>query len=329
MSGTVLACAPAGKTSPPGGCRAFAMASLKPLMSYLAAHPSEEAREAVADQAFGKLEPPHGYESGQLAGLKMTQDLFELNQRVVEAKDASGKVELLFVEERAERRQAVNDIWEKLKEIQNDVRFPTGTAKASGAGAVQQQDRETLMSGSVELSRIEKELASHRAQMQELRYLIEGTEAQMRTAQSSGAAGSPQLDAAVLGEAGRSGTKELEKKHRALEAEVGTLRDLWMEVQLGLSMCSIRASRISIRTVELSDKGRKQALTVLEAKEEALLEQIDRVRKDHGLSETAETMLIDPLDGVAADRRPESEEVRLPSGASPKLGGSREVSSAE
>jgi len=223
-----------------------------------------------------------------MPAITMSQDFVELNKQVSEAKDASGKVELMFIEERAERRQAVNDLWEKLRELQNDVR--TRKKEEAEQPQIKPLDREAMMKGSVEISRIEKELATHRAQMQELRFQIEGA--------SKPSFGSPE-PSAVPNVEGSNVAGDLEKRQQELENEVASLRDLWVEVQLGLSMCAVRASRIAMRTSDLSEKGRKQALSVLESKEQAIMTQIEDARKARGLSRAAEVMLVDPLEEIS------------------------------
>jgi len=265
----------------------------KPLMSYLAPHPSDAARGIAVK---GSLDDPHGYRPGDAVNIHMSKEALELTQKVNEAIDASGKVELMFVEERAERRQAINDIWEKLREIQGEVRnvksqerqLELKAAAPQAAAPVSLEahgilDRNMMIQDDLASARIEKELADHRAQMQELRFMCEGH------AGSGGGGESPRSLATI----------ELSKKQGNLEQEVANLRELWVEVQMGLSMSAIRASRIALRTADLSDKGRKQALAILEGKEEAIAKQFDDIRQERGINFSASLSLPDPLDSVA------------------------------
>lgn len=255
----------------------------RPLMSYLAPHPAV-APSGIAVK--GSLDDPHGYKPGDAVNIHMSKEALELTQKVNEAIDASGKVELMFVEERAERRQAVNDIWEKLRELQSEVRSVKtaertveATAPAPQAALTMGMDRNMMMQEDLASARIEKELATHRAQMQELRFMCEG--------HSSGPG--------RIGEA----IQNLSKKQADLDLEVANLRELWVEVQMGLSMSAVRASRIALRTADLSDKGRKQALTILEGKEEAIAKQFEEMRQERGINFSSQLNLPDPLEDVA------------------------------
>jgi len=263
----------------------------KPLMSYLAPHPAEAPRGIAVK---GSLEDPLGYKPGDTVNIHMSKEALELTQKVNEAVDASGKVELMFVEERAERRQAVNDIWEKLRELQGELRSVktaerTVEKQAPAPQAAPQaalpmgMDRNMMMQEDLASARIEKELATHRAQMQELRFMCEGN------ASRGNESGQGQSGEAIL---------DLSRKQADLDLEVANLRELWVEVQMGLSMSAVRASRIALRTADLSDKGRKQALTILEGKEEAIAKQFDDIRQERGINFSAQLSLPDPLESV-------------------------------
>jgi len=227
---------------------------------------------------------------GDAVAISMSKETMEMIQKVSEAIDASGKVELMFIEERAERRQAVSDIWEKLRELQNDFRTSKTKERVVERAAPQapsevakmtiSMDRESMLAEGLELARIEKEMATYRAQMQELRFMCEG---------------------AASAKSGGGDTTQLSKKCEDLSVEVTNLRGLWVEVQMGLSMSAVRASRIALRTADLSEQGRKQALTILEGKEEEIARQFEVMRQDRGVNWSPQLMIPDPLDSALQD----------------------------
>jgi len=73
--------------------------------------------------------------------------------------------------------------------------------------------------------------------------------------------------------------KEVEQKQHQHFKELGALRAVLIEVHVNLPLHAVRASRIALRSTELSKEERKLALSSLEAKEQQIRADIDKVRE--------------------------------------------------
>merc|ERR1712023_594507 len=71
-----------------------------------------------------------------------------------------------------------------------------------------------------------------------------------------------------------------------------------MELQLNVSMAAIRASRIAMRTTELTVQGKKEAIAVLEAKEQAITKQMEASRRERGVTTTYDADAMQGLSDV-------------------------------
>jgi len=73
--------------------------------------------------------------------------------------------------------------------------------------------------------------------------------------------------------------EEVEQNHHKHLQDLATLRMLLIEIHLNVPVHAVRASRIGLRSSELSKEERKAALSSLEAKEQQLRANIDRIRE--------------------------------------------------
>jgi len=73
--------------------------------------------------------------------------------------------------------------------------------------------------------------------------------------------------------------KEFEQKQHQHFKELAALRAVLIEVHVNLPLHAVRASRIALRSTELSKEERKLALSSLEAKEHQIRADIDKVRE--------------------------------------------------
>jgi len=221
----------------------------------------------------------------------MGHDYIVLDNRVTEAKDQCGKVENMFIQEREERRVAITDLWNKLREVQKEVRDAKQLAYMKPQQDVSNfrmnqgvpQHAEAIMQHSVEVTRLERELADWKNQMQSS---VQELWAHVR--HPSFAAGGESSGGASV---------------KNLRRDMDNLQKMVMELQLNVSMAAIRASRIAMRTSELSDRGKKEAIAVLEAKEQAITKQMEASRKERGVTTTYDADMMQSLQDFPARRQ--------------------------
>jgi hypothetical protein len=214
----------------------------------------------------------------------MQTDFMMLSNRVRDSVDKCGQVETMLVQEREERRIAVTDIWNKLREVQKEVREakqlmhrkPQQDAGLLAAPPPPVQS-EAIMQNSVEVSRLEKELARWKAQMQQSVQEL-WTHVRNPATQHHSAASGADI--------------------RTIKTDMANLQKMVMELQLNVSMAAIRASRIAMRTTELSEQGKKEAISVLEAKEQAITKQMEASRRERGVTTTYDADAMGLLDVV-------------------------------
>lgn len=77
----------------------------------------------------------------------------------------------------------------------------------------------------------------------------------------------------------RSAVSAIEVRQQQLLDELSTLRALLIEVHVNLPLHAVRASRIALRSTELSREERKLALASLESKEQQIRSDIEKVRE--------------------------------------------------
>jgi len=73
--------------------------------------------------------------------------------------------------------------------------------------------------------------------------------------------------------------EEIEQKQQKLTKDLATLRAAIIEVHINVPVHAVRASRIALRSAELSREERRVALSSLEAKEQQLRADIERIRE--------------------------------------------------
>merc|ERR1711956_55338 len=73
--------------------------------------------------------------------------------------------------------------------------------------------------------------------------------------------------------------KEVEQKQHQHFKELAALRAVLIEVHVNLPLHAVRASRIALRSTELSKEERKLALSSLEAKEQQIQAEVQRLRE--------------------------------------------------
>lgn len=225
-----------------------------------------------------------------------------------------------IIEERDERVKAINDLWAKLQDLQQEVQRVRMTPcdykgpKTLPAEAIVELD--TLKA---ELAAQRSQLAGHCAAMdgslEALRCSVQRAEAEVREGRmdlnalahrfaelresrtkaiesskaTSGTGLEPQraleLAGAPAGEltasltALRNKVRDLEMKQQQQVKELAALRSVLIEVHVNLPLHAVRASRIALRSTELSREERKLALSSLEAKEQQIRFEIDKVRE--------------------------------------------------
>lgn len=281
------------------------------ILSYLANTDLPQAQGGGGESQGGGEIPPHILNG---APPSMGVDYLLLNNRVQEAKDASGQVETLLVQEREERRIAITDIWSKLREVQKEVRDakllmhkkpePEVHGVHTTANHIPSpQQQEAIMQSSLDISRLEKEMSRWKAQMQQS---VQDLWSQVR---------SP-----VANQHSAGGDTSLKQ----MKSDMVNLQKMVMELQLNVSMAAIRASRIAMRTNELSERGKKEAIAVLEAKEQAITKQMEASRKERGVTTTYDADVMQGLHNFPTRQgiSPDTEDGTLQLTAStPQVGG--------
>mmetsp|Transcript_49930 Transcript_49930/g.99096 ORF Transcript_49930/g.99096 Transcript_49930/m.99096 type:complete len:273 (+) Transcript_49930:41-859(+) len=224
-----------------------------------------------------------------------------------------------IIEERDERIRAVGDLWAKLRDLQRELQKLAQTGPTSRPVSTNAKpdgpEMEALRS---ELSKQQRQQDSHRAHVESmltaLRAAMQKTEIEVhegRTSlgmlmgrleslrESQGRPGEGRSDdrpAASLGSSTASSDlkassgdtalaklqgklKEMEQKQHQHFKELAALRAVLIEVHVNLPLHAVRASRIALRSTELSKEERKLALSSLEAKEQQIRADIDKVRE--------------------------------------------------
>eukprot|EP00419_Tripos_fusus_P009610 CAMPEP_0172669702 /NCGR_PEP_ID=MMETSP1074-20121228/9852_1 /TAXON_ID=2916 /ORGANISM="Ceratium fusus, Strain PA161109" /LENGTH=281 /DNA_ID=CAMNT_0013486515 /DNA_START=152 /DNA_END=997 /DNA_ORIENTATION=- len=242
-----------------------------------------------------------------------------------------------IIGERDERARAVNDLWAKLRELQEEVGRATQTSGAgsrcSNEGPLQEShpvmaemralrielqnhqqriDTHDSQLNQVERNSVELKASLHRAEVdirgrfkEDLVALV-SQEGQARfgnelgdeqvasgAAKGSGTGGSDcrfdfeslldKFDSAKPDDESlaslRSVVSDIEVRQQHILDEISTLRALLVEVHVNLPLHAVRASRIALRSTELSREERKLALASLESKEQQIRSDIEKVRE--------------------------------------------------